>query len=103
MFYLTTHSAHFIYGHMVKDHSAQDEGRKWGFLTTHSAHFIYGIGPLTTRGRKEMYYLMTNSAHFIYGHMVKDHSTQEEGRKELGGGGGFNDAHFIFGYMVKDH
>ena len=35
MFYLTTHSTHFIYGYM--------EGRKEMFyLTTHSTHFIYG-------------------------------------------------------------
>ena len=26
MFYLTTHSTHFIYGHMVKDHSASERG-----------------------------------------------------------------------------
>ena len=35
MFYLTTHSTHFIYGYM--------EGRREMFyLTTHSTHFIYG-------------------------------------------------------------
>ena len=35
MFYLTTHSTHFIYGYM--------EGRKEMFyLTMHSIHFIYG-------------------------------------------------------------
>ena len=35
MFYLTTHSTHFIYGDMG--------GRKEMFyLTTHSTHFIYG-------------------------------------------------------------
>ena len=71
-------------------------------LTTHSAHFIYGIGPLSTRGRKEMYYLMTHSAHFMYGHMVKDHSAQEEGRKEMGGGLTTHSAHFIYEHMVKD-
>ena len=49
MFYLTTHSTHFIYGYMasdiiimVKDHS--DSERKEGnvYLTTHSTHFVYG-------------------------------------------------------------
>ena len=27
MFYLTTHSTHFIYGYKVKDHSAREETR----------------------------------------------------------------------------
>ena len=59
MFYLTTHSTHFIYyymaSNMVKDHSDSKEGRK------------------------EMFYLMTHSTHFIYGYMVKDHSDSERG------------------------
>ena len=50
MFYLTTHSTHFIlrlYGvrHMVKDHSDSEKGkreREMFYLTTHSTHFIYG-------------------------------------------------------------
>ena len=47
MFYLTTHSTHFIYGYMasdmVKDHSDSERERKEMFyLTTHSTHFIYG-------------------------------------------------------------
>ena len=35
MFYLTTHSTHFIYGYMERE-------RKMFYLTTHSTHFIYG-------------------------------------------------------------
>ena len=27
MFYLTTHSTHFIYGYMVKDHSDSERGK----------------------------------------------------------------------------
>ena len=55
MFYLMTHSTHFIYGYM--------EGRKEMFyLTTHSTHFIYSY----MEGRKEMFYLTTHSTHFIY-------------------------------------
>ena len=48
MLYLTMHSTHFILqlygvGHMVKDHSDSEKGRKEMFyLTTHSTHFIYG-------------------------------------------------------------
>ena len=58
MFYLTTHSTHFIYGYM--------EGRKeMVYLTTHSTHFIYGY----MEGRKEIFYLTTHSTHFIYGYM----------------------------------
>ena len=61
MFYLTTHSTHFIYGYM--------EGRKDMFyLTTHSTHSIYGY----MEGRKEMFYLMMHSTHFIYGYMASD-------------------------------
>ena len=80
MFYLTTHSTHFIYGYM--------EGRKEGlfndtlntfylrlygrkemfYLTMHSTHFIYGY----MEGRKEMFYLTMHSTHFIYGYMASD-------------------------------
>ena len=35
MFYLTTHSTHFIYGYMERE-------REMFYLTTHSTHFIYG-------------------------------------------------------------
>ena len=49
MFYLTTHSTHFIYGYMasrhkVKDHSDSEKGERERefYLTTHSTHFIYG-------------------------------------------------------------
>ena len=65
VFYLTMHSTHFILrlygvGHMVKDHSDSERGRKEMFyLTTHSTHFIlrlYGVG-----------------------HMIKGHSDSERG------------------------
>ena len=38
-------------GHMVKDHSDSERGRK---------------------GRKEMFYLTTHSTHFVYGYMASD-------------------------------
>ena len=61
MFYLTTHSTHFIYGYM--------EGKKEMFyLMMHSTHFIYGY----MEGRKEMFYLTTHSTHFIYGYMASE-------------------------------
>ena len=39
MFYLTTHSTHFIYGYMVPNQ--RKEWKKMFYLTTHSTHFIY--------------------------------------------------------------
>ena len=74
MFYLTTHSTHFIYGYM--------EGRKEMFyLTTHSTHFYFMVTWRHTygKGRQEMFYLTTHSTHFIYGYMVEDHSDSERG------------------------
>ena len=65
-------NAFFIYGYM--------EGRKEMFyLTTHSTHFLFTV--IWKEGRKEMFYLTTHSTHFIYGvrHMVKDHSDSEKG------------------------
>ena len=59
MFYLTTHSTHFIYGHMERE-------REMFYLTTHSTHFIYG------HMEREMFYLTTHSTHFIYGYMASD-------------------------------
>ena len=54
MFYLKTHSTHFIYGY------------KEGIVLFNNAlnTFYFYI-----EGRKEMFYLMTHSTHFIYGYM----------------------------------
>ena len=69
MFYLTTHSTHFIYGYM--------EGMKMFYLTTHSTHFIYGYmeGNVLFNDALNTFYL------WLYGvrHMVKDHSDSERG------------------------
>ena len=83
MFYLTTHSTHFIYAYMeggkegnVLFNDALNTfylrlyGRKEMFyLTTHSTHFIYCY----MEGRRERFYLTTHSTHFTYCYM--------EGRK----------------------
>ena len=61
MFYLTTHSTHFIYGYMERE-------REMFYLTTHSTHFIYGY----MEREREMFYLTTHSTHFIYGYMASD-------------------------------
>ena len=49
MFYLTTHSTHFIYGYMASDIWLRTilivrevREREIFYLTTHSTHFIYG-------------------------------------------------------------
>ena len=77
MFYLTTHSTHFIYGYMVKDHSDSEKGeREMFYLTTHLTHFIYGYMVKdhsdSEKGEREMFYLTTHSTHFIYGYMASD-------------------------------
>ena len=78
MFYLTTHSTHFIYGYMGRE-------REMFYLTTHSTHFIYGY----MEREREMFYLTTHSTHFIlrlYGvghNMVKVHSDSEKGNALL--------------------
>ena len=65
MFYLTTHSTHFIYGYMASD--------IW-LRTTQIA-----------RGRKEGNVLFNDALNTFYlrlygvGHMVKDHSDSERG------------------------
>ena len=48
MFYLTTHSTHFIYGYMVKDHSDSEKGNPLLphmllFLINSKSYFIYTI------------------------------------------------------------
>ena len=52
------------------------EGSKEMFyLTTHSTHFIlqlYDVGHLVKEGRKEIFYLTTHSTHFILGYMTSD-------------------------------
>ena len=73
MFYLMTHSTHFIYGYM--------EGRKENVFNDALNTFylrLYGVGHMvedhsdSTRGRKEMFCLTTHSTHFIYGYMALD-------------------------------
>ena len=61
MFYLTTHSTHFIYGYMVKDHSDSEKREREKNVLFNDA--------LNT------FYLR------LYGvtHMVKDHSDSEKG------------------------
>ena len=82
MFYLTTHSTHFIlrlYGvrHMVKDHS--DSERERNVLSNDAFNTfylrLYGIRHMVkdhsdSEREREMFYLTTHSTHFIYGYMA---------------------------------
>ena len=52
MFYLMTHSTHFIYGYMASD--------------------IWLRTILIVRRQREMFYLTMHSTHFIYGYMASD-------------------------------
>ena len=79
MFYLMTHSTHFILrlygiGHMVTDHSDSERGnpllpQRLFFLIISNFFYMHHltdrIAHTTAFGRKEMFYLMTHSTHFI--------------------------------------
>ena len=107
-----------LYGvrHMVKDHSDSEREREMFYLTTHSTHFIYGYMAsdiwlrtiLIVRERNVLFNDALNTFYLrLYGvrHMVKDHSDSERERNVL-----FNDALNTFylqlygvRHMVKDH
>ena len=80
MFYLTTHSTHFIYGYiasdMVKDHSEETHCRHMGYSFLLAPRVILYAPSHNTR-KKGIFYLMTHSAHFIYGYRVQDHSEKK--------------------------
>ena len=120
MFYLTTHSTHFIYGYMVCYCLISDR------LCIRLACPPPPTTVLIMEGRKEMFYLTTHSTHFIYGYMVcyclisdrlcirlacpppPPHHCIDNGRKE--GNVLFNDALNTFylrlygvTHMVKNH
>ena len=86
VFYLTTHSTHFIYGHRdLTQQWAQSQRQAWRnersvlfnnalntfYLRPSGSHVAGGPGPVTGLAeRKEMFYLSTLSTHFIYCYMV---------------------------------
>ena len=69
---------------MVKDHSDSEREREMFYLTTHSTHFIYGYmegrreGNVLFNDALNTFYLR------LYGvrHMVKDHSDSEKEREK---------------------
>ena len=86
MFYLTTHSTHFIYGYMGE----REREREMFYLTMHSTHFIYGYMAsdiwlrtiLIVRERNVLFNDALNTFYLrLYGirHMVKYHSDSEKG------------------------
>ena len=91
LFYLTTHSTHFIYRYMGERNVLFNDafntfylrlyGRERNVLFNDALNTFY----LRLYGReREMFYLTTHSTHFIYGYMasdiimVKDHSDRTE-------------------------
>ena len=81
MFYLTTHSTHFIYGYMVSN-IWSEEGRKYLYKDALNTFYLrlYGVRHMV-RGKKEGNVLFNDTLNTFYlwlygvGHMVK------EGRK----------------------
>ena len=80
MFYLTTHSTHFIYGYMASDIwlrtilivRKETRSRHIGYSYQLTARvLLYAPSHYTWRER-EMFYLTTHSTHFIYGYMASD-------------------------------
>ena len=74
MFYLTTHSTHFIYGYMAQQTvvaQRQDaQLRTLAQLQTNTSN----ISPFISywEREREMFYLTTHSTHFIYSYMASD-------------------------------
>ena len=97
MFYITTHSTHFIYGYMASDIwlrtilIVREREREMFYLTTHSTHFIYGymasdiwLRTILIVRERERNVLFNDSLNTFYlrlygvSHMVKDHSDSEK-------------------------
>ena len=75
MFYLTTHSTHFIYGHL--HNSAMKEGNVLFNDALNTFYLrLYGVGHMvrdhSDSEREKCFYLTTHSTHFIYGYMASD-------------------------------
>ena len=60
IFYLTTHSTHFIYSYMASGHCKVEPNKVKKLLL------------FNTETETEMFYLTTHSTHFIYGYMASD-------------------------------
>ena len=86
MFYLTTHSTHFIYGYLVSDIWLRTIIWLQCFTEQCTQHILFTVIWLRT-----MFYWTTHSTHFIYSYMASMfywtmHST-----------------HFIYSYMASNN
>ena len=76
MFYLTTHSTHFIYSYMASHIWLRKEGNVLFNDALNTFYLqLYGVTHMVKEGRKEMFYLTMHSTHFIYGYMASDNWT----------------------------
>ena len=69
MFYLTTHSVHFIYGYMVSDMVTFSSRKEMFYLTTLSTFYLrlYGIRHMVTfSSRNELNVLFNNTLRTFY-------------------------------------
>ena len=79
MFYLTTHSTHFIYGYMVSDIWLRKEGNVLFNDALNTFYLrLYGVRHMVKEGRK-CFKIRTHSTHFIYGYMASDIWLRKEG------------------------
>ena len=85
MFYLTVHSAHFIYSYMASD--IWKEGKEMFHLTMHSTHFIYGymVSDIWKEGNVLFNDALDTLYLWLYGirHMVKDYLDSKRGNALL--------------------
>ena len=96
MFYLTTHSTHFIYGYMASDHYYVLQNRSWfhkrnghpeGRSSTIKRPLMMRmvVGSISLDGRKEGNVLFNDALNTFYfrlydvGHMIKNHSDSDRG------------------------
>ena len=85
MFYLTTHSTHFIYGYMASDIwlrtilIVREREKNVLFNDALNTFYLqlYGVRHMVkdhsdSERERKMFYLTTHSTHFIYGYMASD-------------------------------
>ena len=84
MFYLTTHSTHFIYGYMgVRERNVLlNDALNTFYLRLYGVRHMVKDHSDSEKGEREMFYLTTHSTHFIYSYMASDHSDSDKGERE---------------------
>ena len=80
MFYLTTHSTHFIYGYMASDMVKERERDVLFNDALNTFHLrLYGIRHVVKERERDIYLTM-HSTHFIYGYTASRHGKGERER-----------------------